>query len=97
MPNGESTLLKLIILGGLISVAKVLMDEPTPPLRLIIARVMLGSAVSMVAGVVLIQFPDLNELGLLGIASALGIVGHTVVESLLKRYLQTKTKEADKS
>lgn len=95
MQSSENTLIKIIILGGLIGVAKVLMDEQTPPLKLIIARVLLGSAVSMVAGVVLIRFPDLPEMGLLGIASSLGILGHTVVESLIKRYLKTKTKGDD--
>lgn len=97
MPNGESTVVKLIAIGAAIGLAKVLMDEPRPPLKLIVARVLLGSAVSMVAGVVLIRFPDLEEVALFGVASALGILGHTVVESLLKKYLLKKSKEADKS
>ncbi|PVZ87908.1 holin [Serratia sp. S1B] len=97
MPNGESTLVKLIAIGAVIGLGKVMLDDQQLTWRVVIGRMLLGSAVSMVAGVALIHFPELEELSLIGVASALGILGHAVIESLLKRYLQTKTKEADKS
>jgi len=97
MPNGETTLFKLIVIGAVIGLGKALLDEPKLTWRLLIGRILLGSAVSMMAGLALIHFPELEEISLIGIASALGILGHTVIESLLKRYLQTKTKEADES
>jgi hypothetical protein len=97
MPNGESTVYKLVILGALIGLGKLLLDEPQLTWRLVIGRLLLGSAVAMGAGVVLIRFPDLPEIALLGIASGLGILGHSVVESLLTRYLKGKVKKVKKS
>jgi hypothetical protein len=97
MPNGESTIFKLVVIGGLIGFARVLLDEPKLTARIVVGRVLLGSAVSMVAGLLLISYPDLGEIALIGAASALGIAGHTVVESLVKRYFPAKVKKEDKS
>ncbi|PVX84360.1 phage holin family 2 [Paraburkholderia unamae] len=72
-------------MGAFIGIAKVLVgrDELTP--RLILGRAVLGSATSMVAGVVLVQIPNLDPIALLGIGSALGIVGSQYIELLLRR------------
>ncbi|KVL66572.1 phage holin family protein [Burkholderia ubonensis] len=85
MQEHEKTILELVIMGGLIGVAKVLVGSEQLTYRLVAGRAMLGSATSMVAGIALLQIPDLPPMALLGIGSALGIVGSQYVELLLRR------------
>ncbi|KVU27570.1 phage holin family protein [Burkholderia ubonensis] len=85
MQEHEKTILELVIMGGLIGVAKVLVGSEHLTFRLVAGRAMLGSATSMVAGIALLQIPDLPPMALLGIGSALGIVGSQYVEVLLRR------------
>lgn len=96
MPNGESTLLKLLLIGAIIGLGKVLADEARLTVKLVLGRMVLGSAVSLMAGLLLIRFPDIDELALVAAASALGILGHTVIESMLKRYIESNIKRVDK-
>ncbi|KVM70118.1 holin [Burkholderia ubonensis] len=85
MQEHEKTILELVIMGAFIGIAKVLVGHEQLTFRLVIGRALLGSATSMVAGVVLLQIPDLTPMALLGIGSALGIVGSQYVEVLLRR------------
>ncbi|MFM0326074.1 phage holin family protein [Caballeronia glebae] len=85
MQEHEKTILELIIMGALIGIAKVLVGSETLTFRLIIGRAVLGSATSMVAGVVLVQIPNLDPIALLGVGSALGIVGSQYIELLLRK------------
>lgn len=60
MTEGEKGVLSLFVIGVMIVVGKVLAGgEPITP-RLFIGRMLLGGFVSMVAGVVLVQFPDMS-------------------------------------
>ncbi|HGA2748591.1 TPA: holin [Escherichia coli] len=62
MTAEEKSVLSLFMIGVLIVVGKVLAGgEPITP-RLFIGRMLLGGFVSMVAGVVLVQFPVLAAL-----------------------------------
>lgn len=85
MQEHERTFAALVVIGALIGVAKLLVGSEALTVRLILGRAVLGSATSMVAGVVLVQIPDLNPIALLGIGSALGIVGSQYIELLLRR------------
>ncbi|QTD91750.1 phage holin family protein [Burkholderia anthina] len=85
MQEHEKTFMELIIMGGFIGIAKLLVGSEQLTFRVVAGRALLGSATSMVAGVALLQIPDLPPLALLGIGSALGIVGSQYVELLLKR------------
>lgn len=85
MQEPEKTILEMIAMGALIGVAKLLVGNEALTLRLVVGRAVLGSATSMVAGIVLVQIPNLDPLALLGIGSALGIVGSQYIEILLRR------------
>ncbi|MGN7985133.1 holin [Burkholderia sp. 22313] len=85
MQEHEKTILELILMGGLIGIAKVLVGNEPLSFRLVVGRAVLGSATSMVAGIALTQIPDLPPLALLGLGSAFGIVGSQYLEVLLRR------------
>ncbi|AOK00341.1 phage holin family protein [Burkholderia vietnamiensis] len=85
MQDHEKTILELIIMGALIGIAKLLVSSERLTFRVIVGRALLGSATSMVAGIALLQIPNLDPLALLGIGSALGIVGSQYIEILLRR------------
>lgn len=89
MQEHERTFLALVVTGALIGIAKLLVSSEVLTFRLILGRALLGSATSMVAGVVLVQIPDLSPIALLGIGSALGIVGSQYIELLLRRRART--------
>ena len=81
MTAEEKSVLSLFMIGVLIVVGKVLAGgEPITP-RLFIGRMLLGGFVSMVAGVVLVQFPDLSLPAVCGIGSMLGIAGYQVINT----------------
>ena len=83
MQDPEKSLWTLVAMGAVIG--KLLASDEKLSIRLVIGRTVLGSATSMLAGVVLLQFPDIPHLALLGIASGLGILGSQTIEVLLKR------------
>ncbi|MFJ5422269.1 holin [Pectobacterium parvum] len=89
MPNGETSFFtNLLLVGAAIGLGKLLVSEERITFRLLVGRIILGSAASMVAGVALIQFPELPELAVLGLASALGIAGSTAIEAIIERKLR---------
>lgn len=91
MPNGETTLFaKLVLIGALIGAGQLLVGQEQITARLFIGRVILGSAVSLVSGVALIQMGDIPDLAVIGIACVLGIAGHTAVEAAAQRWLKNK-------
>lgn len=94
MPNGESSLLAWLIgTGGVIALGKLLASSEPITLRLALGRIILGSAVSSVAGLILLHFDDVHDLAIIGLASALGIAGHTALEAAIKYWLKNKVKK----
>jgi len=85
MQEHEKTIATLIAIGGLIGMSRLLVSNEPLSWRLIIGRTILGSATSVVAGIVMIQFPDLSPVALVGIACALGILGSTFIEEYMKK------------
>ncbi|MDU1651067.1 MAG: phage holin family protein [Leclercia adecarboxylata] len=89
MTEGEKGVLSLFVIGVMIVVGKVLAGgEPVTP-RLFIGRMLLGGFVSMVAGVVLVQFPDMPLTAVCGIGAMLGIAGYQVVEIAIQRKIKS--------
>ncbi|MES2007923.1 MAG: holin [Pseudomonadota bacterium] len=88
MQEHEKNLFMLLMLGAMIGLGKLLASDETITVRLAIGRAVMGAATSMVAGMALIQFPGLNPVALVGLGSALGIVGSQALESYFKRRLR---------
>jgi hypothetical protein len=85
MQEHEKSILMIIVIGGLIGMSKLLVTKEPLSARLIIGRTILGAATSLIAGVVLLQMPNIPPLALVGIASGLGILGSTFIEEYLKK------------
>jgi hypothetical protein len=87
MQEHEKTFMELAIMGALIGIAKLLVSSETITFRVVLGRTLLGSATSLVAGCVLIRIPNIEPLALLGVGSALGIVGQQYMEKWLRSRL----------
>lgn len=85
MQDHEKSLITLAIIGAFIAVGQVLVSDDPITARLFFGRVILGSTVSMMAGVALVQFPELSPIAINGIGCALGIAGYQAVERYLRR------------
>lgn len=84
MQEHEKSLYTLIVIGALIAIGKVLTSNEPITLRLFVGRMILGSAVSLAAGGLLIQFPDISPVAINGVGAALGIAGYQAVEMWLR-------------
>ena len=84
MQEHDKSILMLIVIGGLIGMSKLLVSKEPLSVRLLIGRTILGSATSLIAGVVIMQIPNVSPLALIGLASSLGILGSTFIEEYLK-------------
>ncbi|CAG9184338.1 phage holin family protein [Cupriavidus respiraculi] len=87
MEKEQNAVLSLLVLGAVIAVGKMLVSDDPIKLRLVLGRALLGSATAMVAGVALMQFPEMSLTALLGIGSALGIVGSQYLELFFRRWM----------
>jgi hypothetical protein len=85
MQEHEKSLVALLLLGAVIGLGKLLVGDEHLSMRLIVGRTLLGSAASLVAGIALLEVPDISPLALLGLGSALGIVGAQYLELFIKR------------
>lgn len=93
MQDHDRSLLTLLVVGAAIGLGKLLVSDDQITTRLIIGRSLLGSAASLMAGVVVLQVPDISPLALIGIASGLGIVGAQYLEAFLKRRAEKITRK----
>lgn len=84
MQEYERSLFSLILTGAFIGLAKVLVSEEGITFRVILGRAILGSATSLLAGVILINIPNINPLALVAIGSGLGIIGQQLIEKTLR-------------
>ncbi|WP_348253778.1 holin, partial [Salmonella enterica] len=69
------------MMGALIALGKVLNSDEAVTAGLVLGRVIVGSAVSVAAGVALYFVPDSHPLALAGIGTAWGILGLNGVEA----------------
>lgn len=85
MQEYEEGAILLVVMGGLIALGKMLNSDETITVRLVAGRVIVGSALSLMAGVALHFVPDIHPLALAGMGSALGILGLNGVEAWLRK------------
>lgn len=85
MQEYEKGFIALSVMGAMIALGKLLNSDEPITLRLVTGRVIVGSGLSLIAGVALYFVPDIHPLALAGIGSALGILGQNVVEAWLRK------------
>lgn len=93
VPEWARPLAGLMGMGALIAVAKLLVSSDQITFRVVIGRAILGAATSTMAGLVLLQVPNIPPLALIAIGSALGIVGSQYVEKALRAKVATVLEE----
>ncbi|MEM8255636.1 phage holin family protein [Morganella morganii] len=85
MEEHNKTIITLAVIGAFIGLGKMLDGNEPITIRLFFSRMILGSAVSVMAGALLVWWPDISPLAVTGIGSALGIAGYQCVEMWLKK------------
>ncbi|MBR8316076.1 holin [Burkholderia dolosa] len=83
----EKELLTLVILGAAIGLGKLLVGRERLTVRILLGRMIIGAALSSSAGAILIMFKELEPTALIGVASAIGILGQSVLEAVAQRFL----------
>ncbi|MFK7090475.1 holin [Chromobacterium violaceum] len=89
MQEHEKGMLALLVVGAGIGLGKLLVSNEQITPRLAVGRAILGSGTSTVAGIALMQFPDLPLPALVGLGAGLGILGAQYLEAWLKRRADT--------
>lgn len=84
--HNDRTLLELAAIGAAMALGKLLLGGEPITLRLLLGRVLVGAGLSMAATVALAMIPNLSLLTLVGIGSALGIAGQSLLEKLVQRW-----------
>jgi hypothetical protein len=84
--NDTKAFLMLVGTGAMVALGKLLSSDEKFSLRLYVGRIITGSATSLVAGLLLLQIPDIAPIALLAAGSALGIAGSQMVEVFMRRW-----------
>ena len=86
MQEHTKTVIYLAIIGALIALGKLLQSMRPLSWRIVIGRMITGSAVSTIAGIVLIHVPDIPFPAVMAIGSALGVLGAEFIEAWMKKF-----------
>jgi len=76
--------------GLLIGLGQLLSSDERISTRLVIGRAMSSTGLSLVAGLILIQFPKLGLIPLVGLSALIASLGTSALERLLQRFLGIK-------
>ncbi|HGL4052498.1 TPA: phage holin family protein [Citrobacter koseri] len=85
MQEYEKGFIALVVMGAVIALGKLLNSDEPITFRLVAGRVIVGSGLTLIAGVALYFVPDIHPLAIAGFGSALGILGQNVVEVWLRK------------
>jgi len=83
----EKELLTLVVLGAVIGLGKLLVGGERLTVRILLGRMIIGVGLSSSAGAILIMFKELEPTALIGFASAIGILGQSVLEAAAQRFI----------
>ncbi|NUX55908.1 holin [Paraburkholderia youngii] len=83
----EKELVILFCLGAVIGLGKLMVGGEPMSLRLVVGRMIVGAGLSASAGAVLMVFQDMPPTALVGIASAIGILGQSVLEAAVQKFV----------
>lgn len=91
MTTDDSLLVKIGVIGGMIGVAKLLAGNEAITLRKVIGRALLGTGSSLIAGLIMIPHPQAPALVIVGAAALLGILGHSLIEWIVVKFVDKQT------
>ncbi|WP_175689712.1 holin [Burkholderia anthina] len=83
----EKELLTLVAVGAGIGLGKLLVGGERLTVRILLGRMIIGAGLSSSAGAILIMFKELEPTALIGVASAIGILGQSVLEAAAQRFI----------
>lgn len=90
MNDWERMIAWLAGVGALVAVGRALTNKEPLSWRVVVGRVILGSALSTVVALMLIPFPGAPMPVLIGAGAALGILGEQVLELAARRLIAFK-------
>lgn len=85
-------LLGMTATGLIIGLGQLLGSAERLTARIVVGRALSSSGLSLVAGVSLIQIPDMPLIPLIGLSALIASLGTSAIEKLLQNYLGIKTK-----
>ena len=80
-------LLSMTITGVLIGLGQLLGSSERLTLRVVVGRALSSAGLSLVAGVSLIQIPDMPLIPLIGLSALIASLGTSALEGILQKYL----------
>ncbi|KAK54009.1 holin [Bordetella bronchiseptica] len=90
MNDWERTVAWLASVGALVAIGRALTNKEALSWRVVVGRVILGSALATVVAVLLIPYPDAPMPVLIGAGAGLGILGEQVLELAARRLISFK-------
>ncbi len=90
--SNEKTLMTLAGVGAALAFGKLLAGGEKVTLRLIVGRLIIGAGLSMAAATALMMIPNVSPVALVGLGSALGILGQSFLERMVQRYWKNSSK-----
>ncbi|SIO50435.1 Phage holin family 2 [Burkholderia sp. GAS332] len=83
----ERTLALLAVIGAVIGLGQLFVGGDRITVRILLGRMIIGAGLSASAGAVLMVFKDLSPTALVGVASAIGILGQNVLEVVVQKFI----------
>lgn len=93
MDEHEKTAIQLLIMGAIITIAKLLSGDEKFPFRIILGRCILNAFTTLAAGSILIVSSDLPMLAILGLGAFFGTMGSEFVQVTIKSIIKKKVGE----
>ncbi|HDT4622783.1 TPA: holin [Klebsiella oxytoca] len=80
--------LLLFFIGAALELARLLNSDDGITLRLAVGRMLAGAITAMLALLIKVKSPEIEDLAVVGLGAAVAAVGYTAVQPTLKRVLR---------